>query len=734
MKKFFISTAIDYPSGPPHAGHLYEKILADAFARHRRLRGDRVHFSTGLDCHGQKMVRTAAKRGQSASELVADMEILFRKLCDAYSISFDDFILTTEPRHHAVVKNVFEKIWAKGDIYKGQYEGAYCTECETYYTQKDAPDNVCPVHGRPLDWLVEETYFFKMSKYQDALVDAIQNRPELVWPESKRNELLARLAEPLKDLSISRTSFDWGILFPADARHVFYVWMDALINYLTTIDYPEKKFEAFWPADMHLIGRDIAWHHTAIWYSILLAADLPLPRVVCHGFINTSTGDKMSKSLGNVIDPFDLEARFGSESVRYFLLREIPFGADGRFRFDALATRHNRELANDLGNLVFRVLSMIQRYNAGKIPAGALDLSLLSQLDVETIEASMNDREPHAALAHIFSFVNASNKFITVNEPWKQSDARARNTTLYTLAESVRRIAIVLAPFLPKTSARIFHQLNLPVQGLDDLANAPLRRDHVLRAPEILFSKIEVSAEAKPGARPIEVRVESGVAQLGLKAVSGVIEHVSVKKKHEGLERLKAQTVKDFPWDREKEAHVQGFEEIYKKLGINTGLGNTDASASHAGDPAAVPLVNSVRNLRALVEKSGQLPQINTLVDCYNIVSFRHAVVVGAHDIDRVQGDLRFALLSGSEKYVPLFSRTPQRVRAGEFGVLDDAQVLCWLDVKQCDATRVDKPTKHVVFYVQGNEKTDLELLRRARDEIGRLAEQFCGGAYRPLD
>lgn len=712
-KPFFISTAIDYPSGPPHAGHLYEKIGADVFARWHRRKGLEVHFSTGLDCHGQKMVRTAAKRNQSPAELVAEMEILFRRMCADYSISLDDFILTTEPRHHKVVQKIFERVAAAGDIYPGHYEGHYCTECETFYTPKDAPDQCCPVHRRSLEFLREETYFFRLSKYQEALSDAIRHQPDLIWPPAKRNEILSRLSEPVRDLSVSRTGFSWGIPFPLDKKHVFYVWMDALINYLSTLDFPSKKFERFWPARMHVIGRDIAWHHTAIWFAILFSAKLPLPRVTCHGFINTATGDKMSKSAGTVIDPLELGRTFGPDSVRYFLLREIPWGSDGRFSFDALRTRHNNELANDLGNLAFRTLSMIHRYYGGQIPRSALDEDFLRALDLASLDARMTDLEPHVALSEIFQFVARANKFINDTAPWKAGEAdRAR--VLATLAEALRRIAIVLEPFLPTTSARLLAQLNTPLVLFSEIENSVLSGGHVLSAPEILFSKIESSPASSVAARNITVEVQPAVKDLGLIVVAGVLENVSVKKKHEGLERLKTQAVRDFAWSSEKEARVQGFESVYRRLGTG-------------------PAVNSVRNLRVLVEKSGQLPQINTAVDAYNIVSYKYALVVGAHDLDRVEGNVRFVLLSGTERYVPLFSKDPVPVRAGEFGVVDDKEVLCRLDVKQCDGTRVDKHTKNIVFYVQAQRGTPLELVQKARDEIGVLVTQFCGGRYRPL-
>ncbi|MBI5553217.1 MAG: methionine--tRNA ligase, partial [Candidatus Diapherotrites archaeon] len=386
-KHFFISTAIDYPSGPPHAGHLYEKILADSLARGHRLMGFKVHFSTGLDCHGQKIAQKAAEAGKSPQEFVRQTGKLFESLCSLYRISFDDFIWTTEERHTVAVNAFLSAVEKKGDLFRGTYEGPYCVECETFYTEKDLVGGNCPVHGKKCVHFSEESFFFAMSRYQSRLVEHLRAHSEFLFPVSRRNELLARLQEPLKDLSISRTNFEWGIPLPADPRHRVYVWFDALINYLTTAGYPQKGFEEFWPADVHVIGRDIAWHHCVIWGSMLLSAGLPLPgTVLSHGFINDEFGEKMSKFKGNVVDPLELAGRFPSDSVRYFLLREIPLGEDGNFSEKVLSQRHNSELADELGNLVYRVAALIEKNAGGKVPSGTRDPCLFDSFSVRTYE------------------------------------------------------------------------------------------------------------------------------------------------------------------------------------------------------------------------------------------------------------------------------------------------------------------------------------------------------------
>ena len=709
---FYISTAIDYPSAKPHLGHAYEKLCADCIARWHRLLGEDVFFSTGTDEHGKKIQRAAEMAGKKPKEFVDGHVPFFKELCKKWNISFDRFIRTTDPEHEKVCQAVFKKLFEKGDIFLGEYEGLYCAQCENYYLEKDLKQGNCPVHGIAPELMREESYFFSLSEYQKKLLQHLKKHPETIWPEGKRKELLNRLKEPLRDLSVSRTSFDWGIPIPFNKKHVMYVWTDALLNYLSVIGYPKKSFEKYWPADIHLIGVDILWFHYTIWFALLMSAGLKLPKtVLVHGFINTESGEKMSKSRGTVIDPISLVEEFGADPVRYFLLREIPFGEDGRFSYKALLERNNNELANELGNLVYRTLAMIEKYCKGAIPKGKMEKGLEKKFNLKKIQNHMKNFELHFALAEIFSFVSACNKFINEKQPWKQSEKEKANT-LYSLADSLRIIAILFHPFIPYSAHKLSEQLGVKCGTIKDCKFGLLKSGTKTKKGGILFKKIEWKEEEKQ-AREISVIVDDGVKNLGLKVVSGVINNVNVKKKHEGLEKLKEQAAKEWKHSSEIEEIVQDYERVYSELSIQA--------------------KNSVRNLIQLVEEKRQLPQINTAVDCYNIVSLKHAVVVGAHDVDKLKGDVRFAITQGTEAYTPLGSNENIGVQKGEFGVLDEKQVLCRLDEKQCEETKIDATTKHIILYVQGNRKTSEEKIRQALKEICELVVRYCGGSYKFL-
>ena len=510
-KKYYISTAIAYTSGKPHIGNTYEIVLADAIARYKRLQGYDVYLQTGTDEHGEKIELKAKDAGLEPQQFVDNVAGQIKEIWDIMNTSYDKFVRTTDPHHKKVVQHIFKYMYDKGDIYKGEYKGLYCTPCESFWTESQLVDGKCPDCGRDVQPKCEEAYFFKLSKYQDQLEKYIEEHPEFIQPVARKNEMVNNFIKPgLQDLCVSRTSFKWGIPVDFDDNHVVYVWLDALSNYITNIgfDFDEttEEFNYRWPADLHLIGKDIIRFHTIYWPCFLMSLDLPLPKQVFgHPWLIMSDG-KMSKSKGNLIYVDDLVNEFGVDAVRYYFLHEIPFAADGIFSRDLLIERINGDLVNILGNLVNRTVSMNKKYFEGVVQehnvAEDLDKDLIdSVLDLgNKVTAKMDELKVGEALQEIFDVLRKCNKYIDDTMPWalaKDEDKKARlGTVLYNLLESIRICAVYLNPFLTDTSEKIFKQLNTEVNTLEStLTFGGLEVGTVLAEPVHLFDRIDTKEQ-----------------------------------------------------------------------------------------------------------------------------------------------------------------------------------------------------------------------------------------------
>ena len=553
-KKFYMTTAIAYTSAKPHIGNTYEIVLADAIARHKRMEGYDVFFCTGTDEHGQKIEEKAEAAGVTPKAYVDRVSGEVRKIWDTMNTTYDYFVRTTDVPHEKAVQKIFKKMYEKGDIYKSEYEGMYCTPCESFWTESQLVNGCCPDCGRPVQPAKEEAYFFKMSKYADRLIRYIEDNPDFIVPESRKKEMINNFLKPgLQDLCVSRTSFKWGVPVDFDPKHVVYVWLDALNNYITAIGYdpdgPSEQFEKLWPADLHLIGKDIIRFHTIYWPIFLMSLDLPLPKQVFGHPWLLFAADKMSKSKGNVIYADDLVNLFGVDAVRYYLLSAMPYAQDGSITYESFITKYNTDLANTLGNLVNRTVSMANKYFGGELPAAMVECGLDQELadtalqTAEAVKGYMDQYHTADALAKILALAQRSNKYIDETTPWalaKDEDKLPRlRTVLANLVEAIRYIAVLSEPFMPDTAAAILSQIGLPDSHLEDgealqalavFGSAPARRVGEAKA---LFARIDekamlekidreivqpqiaaARAEAEAAEAPAEAEKAEGVAFL----------------------------------------------------------------------------------------------------------------------------------------------------------------------------------------------------------------------------
>jgi methionyl-tRNA synthetase len=534
--RWYITTPIYYPSDNLHIGHAYTTVAADALARYHRLRGEAVWFVTGTDEHGQKIARQAAQRGQTPAAMVEEIVAGIRSLWATLGISYDDFIRTTEPRHERVVQAVFQRLMDQGDIYRGEYEGWYCVPDETFWPESKLVDGRCPDCGRPVERVREDSYFLRLSRYADRLLAYYAEHPDFVQPASRLHEMESFVRAGLEDLSVSRKGLSWGIPVPGDPEHTIYVWFDALLNYLTAAGYlaDEERLAATWPPDVQLVGKEIVRFHAVIWPIILMALDLPLPkRVFGHGWL--LLGDtKMSKSRGNVVDPVELVRKYGLDPVRYYLLREVPFGADGSYTEEALVLRTNVDLANDLGNLLHRTVAMIGRFNGGLVPpyrpgVEAPSLRQACAEAVREVEAAMEQLEVSRAMIAIGQLVRAANKYIEERQPWnlyrEPQDRELLDDVLYNLAETLRILSVLLTPFLVETPERIRRQLGIrePVRHWEETAWGRTLAGTPVEPGPPLFPRREWNPEPEPApTTPVEPAEPAAPPRISIQEFSRI--------------------------------------------------------------------------------------------------------------------------------------------------------------------------------------------------------------------
>ena len=704
-EKFYITTASDYVNANPHIGHAYEKILADAVARWYRLKGVDVLFLTGTDENAQKNEQAARNAGIPTKEFVDQNAKHFMNLSDTLNISYDIFYRSTVEQHIKFSQWLFQKLFDKGLIYKSVYKGLYCIGCEEYKTETDLVGGKCPEHGKKPESRNEENYFFKMSKFEKDIIKLISKKGFIV-PEEKRNEVLTRLkTDGLRDLCVSRKGLNWGIKTPVDPEQTIYVWIDALAYYVSALNYPDGKlYKKYWPADIQLVGKGINWFHSVIWQSLLLAVGLPNSKsVYVHGYL-TVNGQKMSKSLGNVVDPIEVAEKFGADQLRYFLLREIPFGDDGDFSEEVLISRINGELAADLGNLVYRVLTLVERFD-GKLD-GVNDLS--SFLDLKKAEEFIEAFQLHNYIEEVWKFIRHMNKYINDKEPWKLK-GKELGQVLYNLVEGLRIANILISPVMPETSEKINQQLGVKVGKLKDC-----KFGKFIGKPKkggILFEKVELKEDVKEFTW-LEVERDKRIEE---DSILIQFNGIKVQSRSMKLERLKKDLVKKLDLDK-----INNFKHVeeYRKL-----IGTKDYGEGV-----------SVDNLIKIVRENKRLPNINTVADSYNFVSLKYGIVMGTYDREKISGKVHLKVADGSEHFIPIGSKQPVEIKKGEYVYTDSKnEVITRIASKQSDVSKVGPQARSILMCVQGNMKISHKELKKISLEAAEMVVKFCGGKYKIL-
>ena len=729
----YVTTPIYYPNDLPHIGTAYPTIAADVLARWARLGGEETFMLTGTDEHGKKIENAACKQGLAPQEFVNVLATKFEETFRALQVDFNRFIRTTDPDHKKIVQTILQRIYDRGDIYPGTYEGWYCVECENYYVEDDLQGRCCPIHGKPVEWLTENCFYFRLSKYQQWLLDHYKACPDFVLPVERLNEVISFVRGGLENLCISRSTFTWGIEIPFAEGHITYVWFDALLNYLTGAGYLENQdvFERRWATTTHIIGKDILRFHAIIWPAMLKAAGLMPPRrIFAHGFW-TVNGRKFSKSLGNAIRPEYLISTYGLEPLRYYLFREFAFGSDGDFSEANLVQRNNSELAQGLGNLVHRVILMIERYRGGVIPCPVLEeapertVVVVAEDAVERVSTAMKSLAFKDALEAAWSLVHQLNSYLNEREPWrlaKRDEATLLDTVLSYLAEGLRFLSVLIAPFIPESACELARSLGLPdVQNADTLAWGNSLAGYPVRNTGPLFKMLEPPIVHVPP--PVEHSCSDEVHDLGISYCVVQINGVKIRKKVPQLEQRKRDLEARI---RALGSHwtdaipeVKGYFDLYARIGKQRG-----------------EIISPIELLSEYMfdGKLERLPRINTVVDLYNLYALETFLSIGAHDREKIKGPLRLEIAREAVTYFPLASRTPVDILPGEYYWHDDEHVLCRLDIKQGEATKVDEYTRHLVLIVQGNAAIPADTVRQQTEALCREIVAYCGGDYQILE